>query len=180
MSTKITKDFTFQTALHFENRFMINLYDMNVRMTVETDDVEEQHIAIERMIWFVTSQIEDCIFVHEKDTEAADKYHKAGMRVCLLPEEPYDQIIGLCLINKLNAIMEGRIVLQELDLGSKLSNLIKFTIDDEVAAAEYSGKHWWNDKNCTITNKKKKEKIVNLFDHKSDDWAELELTWKTK
>lgn len=178
MSTKIIKDFNFQSAIHFEDRFIINFYEMAARMTVETDDVEEQHVAIERMMYFMESQIENCIFVHDKQTEAAERYTKAGLRVCLLPEEPYDQIVGLCLMNKCNAIMEGRIILEEIDLGSKLSNLIKFTIDHEVAAAEYPGKHWWNDKNCNTNSKKKNQKIVSLFDDNS--WKELELTWKEK
>lgn len=178
MSTKITKNFNFQSAIHFQEKFMINFFEMTARMTVETDDVEEQNTAIERMIYFIESRIEDCIFVHEEDTESADKYAKAGMKVCLLPEEPYDQIIGLCLVNKCNAIMEGRIIVEEIEIGSKLSNLIKFTISDEAAELEYPGKFWWNDISPSIQSKKKKDKIVPLFGN--DNWAELELTWKAK
>lgn len=176
MTTKITKDFNFQAAVHFDNKFLVNYYEMNARLTVETDDVREQNIAIERMSYLLQNQLEDCIFVHEKEEEAIAKYTAAGIKVCILPEEPYDQIIGLVLVNKCNAIMEGRIVLREIDFGSKLSNLIKFTITDEAAEIEYPGKFWWNDKTTTVYNKKKKDKIVPLF--AKDDWAELELTWE--
>lgn len=178
MSTKISKNFNFQSAIHFQEKFMINFFEMTARMIVETDDAEEQNIAIERMIYFIENRIEDCIFVYETNIESADKYTKAGMKVCLLPEEPYDQIIGLCLVNKCNAIMEGRIILEEIEIGSKLSNLIKFTISDEAAELEYPGKFWWNDSSPSIQSKKKKDKIVPLFGN--DNWAELELTWKSK
>lgn len=178
MSTKISKSFNFQSAIHFQDKFMINFFEMVARMIVETDDVEEQNTAIERMIYFLESKIEDCVFVHEVDTDSIEKYTKAGMKVCTLPEEPYDQIIGLCLVNKCNAIMEGRIIVEEIEIGSKLSNLIKFTISDEAAELEYPGKYWWNDSSLNMQSKKKKDKIVPLFGN--DNWAELELTWKTK
>jgi len=177
MSTKIIKNFNFQSAIHFQEKFMINLYEMTARMFVETDDVEEQNTAIERMIYFIEGKLENSIFIHDADSAAVEKYSKAGMNVCTLPEEPYDQIIGLCLINKCNAIMEGRIIVEEIEIGSKLSNLIKFTITDEAAALEYPGKHWWNESNLNMQSKKKKDKIVSLF---GNTWAELELTWKAK
>jgi hypothetical protein len=35
-----------------------------------------------------------------------------GINVTTLPEEPVDQIIGMMLYYKLNAIMEGRMIVQ--------------------------------------------------------------------
>jgi len=180
MSTRIKKDFTFQAALHFEDRFIINLFELNIEMLVETDDEREQNIAVERLAYLLGGQIEDCIFVCEREKDAIAKYNAAGMKVCLLPEDPYDQIIGLVLLNKFNAVMEGRIVVTELEIGSKLSNLIKFIISSEEAEAEYPGKYWWNDSGCGFQSKSKKakDKIVPLFSN--DDWAEFDLTWKEK
>lgn len=178
MSTRIQKDFTFLSCIHFENTFMVNCYEMFAMMTVETDDVREQNVAIERMNYFLTNQIEDCIFINEKDTDAVEKYRSAGLKTCLVPEDPYDQIIGIILINKCNAIMEGRIIVDEIVFGSKLSNLIKFNINIEDASEEYMGKHWWNDPSLSLQTKKKKEKIVSLFDQ--NNWDKIELTWKAK
>jgi hypothetical protein len=77
--------------------------------------------------------------------------------------------------------MEERIIMTDIVFGSKLSNLIKFELSNETAEAEFSGNHWWNTPTmCVQIQKNKKDKIVNLFDHKSDDWAELELTWTGK
>lgn len=169
-------------AVHFNGKYMVNLYEMSASMTINTLDAPDQNTAVERITHFMGSVIEDCIFVCETEKEAIDKYTKAGMRVCTIPEEPYDQIVGLILINKCNAIMENRIVMTDVTLGSKLSNLIRFELSNETAEAEFNGDHWWNIPTTCITSKKKKEKdkIVNLFDHKCDDWVELELTWKSK
>jgi len=181
MSSKIQKEFTFMTAVHFNGKYMVNLYEMNAIMNINTLDSNDQNIAVERITHFIGSVIEDCIFVCDKEKEAIDKYTKAGIKVCTIPEEPYDQIVGLIIMNKCNAIMEDRIIMTDIVFGSKLSNLIKFELSNETAEAEFDGKHWWNIPSmCTQLSKNKKEKIVNLFDHKFEDWAELELTWTEK
>jgi hypothetical protein len=178
MEIKVQKEFNFLSSVHFENQFMLNFYEMTAYMTIYTEETKEQHIAIERLMYFINAFLENTIFIHEKETEAIEKYKAAGIKICPIPEEPYDQIIGLVLINKFNAIMEGRIVVDEIVFGSRLSNLIKFSIYGDEAKLEYEGKHWWNDSGLTTetTKKSKKDKIVKLSDYK-DEWKELELTW---
>ncbi len=165
MNIKIAKDFTFLAAIHFENRFMVNLYEMNAKMEVQTEDGRQQNVAIERMNYFLSNYIEDCIFVHDVEKDAIEKYTAAGLKVCTIPQEPFDQIVGMILLNKCNAIMEGRIILTDIVFGSKLSNLIKFDIEYEIAKLEYPGKYWYNDSALNVKNKGKKDKIISLFDH---------------
>jgi hypothetical protein len=179
-NTRVTKDFTFLSSIHFEGKFIVNLYELNASMLIETDDPREQNIAIERMNFFLSNTVEECIFVQDTEIEAIEKYDNAGIRVSMVPEEPYDQILGLILLNKCNAIMENRIHVTDIIFGSKLSNLIKFELTSDMAINEYPGKHWWNDPSLSVQLKsKKKDKIVKLFDDKLD-WADLELTWKAK
>jgi len=178
MNIQIQKDFTFMTAIHFESKYMVNLYELSAKMEVCTEDVREQNIAIERMNYFLTGQIEDVIFVQDTEKEAIQNYTNAGIKVCVIPEEPYDQIIGMLLINKCNAIMEGRIIITEITFGSKLSNLIKFNIQGDIAKLEYPEDSWYNKNTLALADKNKKDKIVTLFD--KNNWAELELTWKQK
>lgn len=178
MTSRIVKDFTFLAAIHFEGKFMVNLYELSAKMSINSEDSREQNVAVERTTHFLSNVLETCIFVSEKEKDAIDKYTKAGMQVCVIPEEPYDQIIGLILINKCNAIMEDRVIMTDIIFGSKLSNLIKFELSDEMASEEFPGKFWYNDPSLCLENKKgKKDKIVKLFEQK-DDWADLELTWE--
>lgn len=176
--TIIHKDFTFLSSIHFEGKFMVNLFEMSATMTVHTENVADQNIAIQRMQYFISEQIEDCIFINEKEKDAIEKYQELNIKTCVIPEEPYDQIVGLILINKCNAIMEGKIIVEEIVFGSKLSNQIKFNISSEEAIVEYPEKIWYNDPTLSISNKKKKGKIVPLFG--SNTWAELNLTYQEK
>ena len=178
-NSRIQKNFTFQAAIHFNDKFFVNLYEMDAKMEIFTEDTREQNIAVERISHFLGSVIEDCLFVSINEKEAISKYSNAGIKVCTVPEDPYDQIIGMVLLNKCNAIMEGKIVMTDILFGSKLSNLIKFELNHEVAKVEYDGKHWYNDSTlCMMDKFSKKDKIVNLFDHKHDTWEDLDLTWK--
>lgn len=176
MNIQIQKDFTFLAAIHFEKKFMLNLYELSAQMEVLTENVREQNIAIERMNYFLGTYIEDAIFIEDTEKEAIQNYNNAGIKTCIVPEEPYDQIIGMILINKCNAIMENKIVINQVTFGSKLSNLIKFNIDGEVSQLEYPENAWYNKNTLSVTEKGKKDKIVNLFD--KNTWAELGLTWK--
>jgi len=177
MNAEIEKDFTFLTSIHFENKFFVNLYEMKAYMQILTENAVEQNIAIQRLDYFLTDYIDSAVLIKETEEEAINKYRTAGLKICTTPEEPYDQIVGMILINKCNAIMEGRIVMSNMTFGSKLSNLIKFNIDQEIAAAEFAGKYWYNKHNLSLQNKtSKKDKIVNLFEQ--NDWKDVGLTWK--
>jgi hypothetical protein len=178
MSTTIEKEFVFESAIHFEDKFLINFFELTLIMSVETDNQKEQNIAIERINYFLASYIDNSIFVNEKDKEAIELYEKAGIRVLTLPEDPYDQIIGLILLLKLNAIMEDRIVITDIIFHSKLTSGIKFHSNIEETE-DFKGNHWWNDSSTAIKvtkTKNKKDKIVKLFDN--DEWAEVGLFWK--
>lgn len=180
MSTRIEKEFLFESAIHFDDKFMINMFEITLFMQVETDNQKEQNIAIERINYFLSQYIDSSIWVNQKDTKAIEAYENAGIRVLTIPEDPYDQIVGLVLICKLNAIMEDRLVITDIIFHSKLTSGIKFhsTVEE---TEEFKGNNWWNDPTTnvkTIKTKNKKEKIVKLFDN--DEWSEVGLLWKDK
>lgn len=180
MTTRIEKDFYFQAAVRFEGKFYLNIYDLTLSMLVETESTREQNVAIERINYFLNSIVENCIFVCYTETEAIELYEKAGLKVCSTPEEPFDQIIALILILKLNSIIENKLFITDMILGSKLSEGIKFSVVPEVASSLYKEPGWYNDSSTSIRHQnklsKKKEKIVKLFD--ADDWNDLGLGWR--
>lgn len=181
MSTRIEKDFYFQTAVHFEGKFYVNSYDITLSILVETTSIGEQNIAMERTDYFLTALLQNSVLVHNTDTDAIKKYMAAGLNVCELPEEPYDQILSLVLLLKLNAIMEGRLQITDLVLGSVLSEGVRFTVVSEVAENIFAGNHWWNNTAMRLTDlmpEISKDNIVKLFN--DEDWADIGLSWKEK
>jgi hypothetical protein len=179
MNTRIERDFCFQTGLYFEDKFHIGVYDITLSMLVETESIKEQNIAMERIIHFLHEVVQNSVLVHSSKKDVIEKYQSIDLKVCELPEEPYDQILAMILLLKMNSIAEDRLKITDLVIGSSLSDGVRFNIVSEVAESAFSGRYWWNSP-CVATNSRDYEigdhsKVIKLF---TDDWVNLGLSWR--
>lgn len=153
-------------------------------MDVETESIREQNVAMERIKYFLNDCLENSIFVQDTEHKVIEKYNSCGFKVCTLPEEPYDQIVTLLLLTKLNSITEGRLVITDITLGSRISDQVKFSCDIESPRGPLESPGWWLDPSSSIADpiktSVKKDKIVKLFKIPTPDWAEYNLNWKEK
>ena len=177
MNARIEKDFYFQTGLHFADEFWINSYDVTLSMTVETESELEQNVAVERITYYIKNILQNSILVDAIDTASIEKYKQAGMRVCELPAEPYDQLFASVLLLKLNAIMEGRLHITDMVLGSVMSDGVRYNIVSEIAENTYSKQMWWNKADTSINNMDVAPvNVVKLFD--DNEWQAMQMGWK--
>ncbi len=179
MNTRIERDFCFQTGLYFEGGFHIGVYDITLSMLVETESIKEQNIAMDRINYFLHEVIQGSVLVNSSNHAIIEKYQGADLNVCELPGEPYDQILAMVLLLKLNSITEERLKITDLVIGSSLSDGVRFNIVSEVAESAFSGKYWWNSP-CTAMNSRDFEisdqpKVIKLF---TDDWVNIGLSWR--
>ena len=183
MTTRIKREFSFQAGVYFKEEFLMSLYTISLYMEVETESIREQNVAMERIKYFLNECLDNCFFVQDIEHKVIEKYMTCGFKVCTVPEEPYDQIIALLLLTKLNSITEGRLVITDITLGSRISDEVKFICGIESPLGPLESPGWWTDSGTSISNpvKKsiKKDKIVKLF-KTSTDWAEYNLVWKEK
>jgi hypothetical protein len=153
-------------------------------MEIETESIREQNVAMERIKYFLNECLENGIFVQDTEHKVIEKYNTCGFKVCTVPEEPYDQIITLLLLVKLNSITEGRLIITDMTLGSRLSDDVRFICDIESPRGPLEAPGWWTDSGTSIAapikKSVKKDKIVKLFKMPSTDWAEHNLVWKEK
>ena len=181
MSTRIEKDFYFQTAVHFEGKFYINSFELTLSMLVETESIREQNVAMDRATYFIMEILQDSILVNSNETQAIERYKAAGIKVCEIPEEPYDQMVAMVLLLKLNSIMENRLQITDLVIGSTMSEGIRYNLVSEVAESYMSGNYWWTKPTICLCNDESVasvDNVVKLFDDR--DWKELGLSWKEK
>jgi hypothetical protein len=182
LSTIIKRDFDFLTGVHFEGTYLINQFHLVLTMSVETDSIREQNVAMDRIKYFLYECLENSVMVSEAEKKTTEKYMAAGMKICTLPDEPYDQIVVLVLANKINAICEGRLLLIDIELKSTLSDDVSFVYEFEtILVTNPYRKGWWMDSTTNISDIKctnKKEKIVKLI--KSSDWGNVQLDWAEK
>jgi hypothetical protein len=180
MSAQIERDFTFQAGVHFQDTFSMNIYAFTLNMEVTTENIREQQIAMERMKYFIHECLENSIFVQDTDRAIIEKYSACGIRVCEIPEEPYDQIIALLLLLKLESIAEYRLAMTDIVLTSKLSDDVRFKEDILTAKTEMPIVGWWAESNTATTNvakvKNKKDKIVKMVN--TSEWNDVGLSWE--
>lgn len=180
MTARITRDFEFQAGIHFSNDFYMNMYDVNIVFNVETDSIREQNIALDRIKYFMLECLEHSIMCVETETTAVEKYLKAGLKVCTLPEEPYDQIIGIMLLVKLNAITEGRLVVTDIKIGSRMSDGVDCLFSLNEGTGPFTDKGWWLDSSTMINDQNKKQNKVVRLRKQKNEWDELGLGWKER
>jgi len=179
MTTRVKREFNFVAGIWLEGEYQIGMYSFTVFIEILTDDPYEQSVALERMKYFIDEVVTNSVFVEASDIKVIDTFTGLGMKVCVLPLEPYDQAISIALLLKLNAITEGKFNITNMSFKSQLSDDVEYLIDIDDEVEAYATKNnWWNDSGSNLNNKKsnKKDKIVKL--HKDNEWTELDLGWK--
>lgn len=177
MTARIQRSFDFMAGVHFGTELYTNLYEFDASFNVEAESIEEQNIALERIKFFLDECVQHSIMVRDSETEIIEKLLDADLRICTLPEEPYDQIIGIMLMNKLNSIAEGRLVITDISITSRLSDGVTcfHSIEENMGPFKLGG--WWDDNTTTLTDVKQKGKKVIKLKKTTFDWAEIDLNW---
>ena len=185
MITRIERDIFFAAGVHFDDAYYINTYDFLLSMLVETDIPKEHTIAMDRFDLFIKDAATNAVFINEEKHEEIEKYKEAGLKIITLPGEPFDQIVAMVLLLKLNAIMENRIKITDITISSLLGEGIRYPIVTETAenADMMLGDKWWHNSDMETTNQtvfkfEPENNIVKLFD--DSIWAQYDLSWKDK
>jgi hypothetical protein len=178
MTARIQRSFELQMGVHFTGVFYMNIYDIDLHFNVETENIKEQNIALERIKFYLAECLEYSIFVYDKEEDAIEKYMSANLKVSVLPEEPYDQIVAIMLMTKLNAITEGRLVITDISISSRMSDGVSCMHDIDDNMGPFILKDWWSEGNTKINSYKyspKNKKILKLT--KLVEWSDVYLNW---
>jgi len=178
MSARIQRSFDLLACVQFDPEFFVNYYEFDITFNVGTENIEEQNIALERIKCYLEVFLQNSVFVQDADDKAIERLLTAGLKVCVLPEEPYDQIVGIMLLQKINAITEGRLVATDISITSHMSDGVTCFHAIEENNGPFVLKGWWYDSAPTINGlKPKNKKVVKLSKH-VNDWAEFNLEWE--
>lgn len=177
MNVRLQYDIEFLAGIYYEDSLQMNKYDASISLTTATKDVASTNIAMERLKAFVFEELASTVFINQNNMERAEFLQIIGANVTTLPEEPVDQIIGMMLYYKLNAIMEGRMVITSLDISSSLGDGVWYQHDEEDSAGPFAKQGWWHDASTqheTIEPSEVPDNVVKVI---STGWYELGLDW---
>ena len=185
MNVKLSYNFDLPAIVVEDQKILPNRYNIHLNLTTATEDINHQNIAFERILFMINEIFSNTVFISgdnenlEQIVTVLPKNH-----FTILPEDPYDHIIGIMLYHKFSAITEEKFEINELIIGSTLSKDVKYTIDefnefDEedcecCADCEECANDtipWWDRSDITT------------IDFESDDtednisWDDIELNW---
>jgi hypothetical protein len=178
MNVRLKYSTAFTAGVFYDSQLLMNNYKLIIEFTTISDDSRDQNIALDRIRYFVQHQLESSVFINGNNREQCELLSRAGVRLTTLPEEPVDQVVGIMLHCKLNAIAENRMIITETEIASELGENITYMHDDNEQLGPLSAVGWWRDSNSSHCDHQliSTDKVVAMnFDR---SWRELNLQWQ--
>lgn len=176
MNVRLRHSMAWTAGIWYAGRMQMNQYVLSLSMITNSHDPENHNTAFERLKYFIYTQMDSTIYINVEQATQCQLFAQAGLSVTTLPGEPVDQLIGLMLYYKLNAIMEDRILVEETEIASSLGeNMIYLHSENEnTDIPKYPD--WWMSPDPTHfdTEVLGTSKVVSMPDRA---WRDLSLIW---
>lgn len=181
MNVKIGCTLRFTAGAWFNSHLIMNNYTTTLKLLTITSDHNNQNIALDRVKYLVEQCLTDTVFICDSETDQIELLQAAGVGVTVLPEEPVDQVIGMALFSKFNAIMEGNMLVRSILLSSEAGDDIIYEHDsaeDNHPFENTAG--WWNNHEPTHALESAEGEPDNLVILPVGKlWREVGLEWNT-
>lgn len=177
MNVRLQTNLEFPAGIYYNDRLRMNRYTVSVQLCTATTDHEQINIAMDRLKMFVYSELADTVFVNQVDVERAQVMDILGINITTLPEEPIDQIVGLMLYCKLNAVMEGRMFIEQLNISSLLGDDVIYLHDMEDTVGPFQADGWWNLSDTSHNSFDNIETQENVVKVPTTGWSKYNLNW---
>ena len=177
MNVRLQYELDFMAAIYYESRLQCNSYSVSLNLLTHSRDAASTNIAMERLRAFVYSELESAVFIGPKEREKADMFAIMGCNVVTLPEEPVDQVIGLMLYCKLNAVMENRMSVTAIDIQSYLGDSVWYQHDEEDTIGPFVQEGWWHQPTCEHNNVELETAAENIVKVSTSGWHDYGLEW---
>ena len=178
MNVRLEYDMHWRAAIWFENTLQINNYNMELAITTNTANPDDHVVSLNRLNHFVYNEMANTVYIHQDNVTQAEALTAAGIKITTMPEQPIDQIIGIALYSKLNAILEQRMFIHDVTIQSDLGDNVRYLHSDQESLGPLSQLGWWQDASPAHSDFKSpagKKHVVRLS--RNQTWQDLELEW---
>lgn len=177
MNVRLRYDLLFTAGIYHNGSFYMNNYTLRVLMATVSEDPDDQTTAFERLKYFIYTCMESTIFIDAAEKEQCDRYVQAGLNITTMPGAPVDQLIGIMLYHKLNAVMENRMIVFETELSSAVGEYMVYLHSEEENTVGYVQPEWWDTADLTHSDFAliNSDNVVAI--PQATAWRELDLAW---
>lgn len=176
MNVKISSKHKFLAGFWWNNQLFFNHYMLDIDMTTATADIIDQNIAFLRLRYMIEDVFEDIVFIEQNEHDAIDQLESVGLKLAILPIDPVDQIVGMMLQCKFEAVLEGKILIRSVKLSSVRGDDIVYESDHTEYNALAGQSGWWNmlDPDDTTTIE---DVAVSRQLNSRKRWREMSMEW---
>ena len=176
MNVRIEYPAEFLAAAHWEDSVLMNCYSVRCEMITGTNDAVEQNVALERLKWILFQAMHNSVFIDAREKATIKRLEAAGLKTVPLPAPPVDQVIGMMLYSKLEAVMEGRISVMQLSLSSELGENVIYHQNNMESLGPLAQPGWWQNPEPVCSDARPTAgKVVDIG--ASQTWKSLDLHW---
>lgn len=177
MNVRLKYDLPFTAGIYHNGSFYMNNYTLRVLMATVSDDPDDQVTAFERLKYFIYTCMESTIFIDTDETEQCTRYAHAGLDITTMPGAPVDQLIGIMLYHKLNAVMENRMIVFETELSSAVGEYMTYLHSEDENTVGYVQPEWWDTADLTHSEfvPANSDNVVAI--PQATTWRDLEMAW---
>jgi hypothetical protein len=179
MTARIQRVFDFTAGVYLNNELIMTNYDLEIDFLVSTEENYEQNTALDRIKYIIHEKFDSAIFINETEYETIEKLVAADLKVITLPEDPYDQIVGIAAMLKLNSILDGKFVATDIKTTSGISDGVSYYYSMEEDIGPFVVKGWWSDSSPNTNGRIQKPKNIKVLKltKTAHSWEDLSLGW---
>tara|TARA_R110000772_G_scaffold81471_6_gene173329 strand:- start:713 stop:1276 length:564 start_codon:yes stop_codon:yes gene_type:complete len=146
----------FTNLLYLNNKLWPNDTEISLHMTPMTDDSKHQHIAFEKYKYIFARVLQNSLFI-ENDVKTHENFVPLDNDLIDFFARPVDQVVGVCLLAKLNSIAGEYLKIDAVQIESWQGENLKFIISQtspETDMMENCGikNPWWYDDSPNFSN----------------------------
>jgi hypothetical protein len=174
---RLEKLLTWSSCITYDEGHVINEYIATICFHNEVEDESQQRIAYNRMKWWIYDVMQGCVLIHEEDP-LLEEYRSTRQRVLALPNDPVDHLVAMMLYLKLNAIMEQKLIIDEIRLSSEQGDHVCYLHSNDVDEIVFDTQGWWIDSGPVWQNRSdlgRDDNVVAL--DRPTSWDDIGLAW---
>ena len=177
MNVRIKFPITFTAGIFYRDELQMNNYSVTLSMLTNSLDGTINNIALDRIKYFIYTELDSSIFINSADTERCAKFIDAGLKITTIPDAPVDQLIGIMLHYKLSAITEERLLIDEVDISSSLGEGLVYIHGEHENVDDLAIPDWWKSVDLVHCEPEliDTDEIVTLANLAV--WRDLDLQW---
>ncbi len=131
MSNSFAWKTKFKSIIIVDSELFQNEYEINIHITPSTADLQEQTKYFDRIKNLFDFVLSNTITTWRDEPLYKNLIKHSKNRFIELPRPPYDQIMAAVCFCKANSILEGKIIVNKIELSSWQGDGITYTVDKD-------------------------------------------------